>query len=78
MKPLKLIAMTPSYCAALFLSLICLTSKAQNVPVSRSGMVGNAIAEFIPAGFNSLKTPSLILQKEPSITKPLTSGWNII
>ena len=65
------------YTTILF-TLIYLTTNAENVPISRSGLVGNAIAEFIPAGFSASKTPSLILQKEPSIQKPLPSGWNII
>jgi alpha-glucosidase len=70
-------ATTRSYLFFLFL-LISFSAEAQHVAISRSGLVGSKIAEFIPAGFDPLKTPSLILQKEPSIKGPIPSGWSIV
>lgn len=58
--------------------LSCASGLAKPVPVQRSGMVGNAIAEFIPAGFDPVKTPSLILQKEPVMKGTLPAGWDIV
>jgi alpha-glucosidase len=66
------------YYTALLFVLFYFNTTAKNVPIARSGLVGNAIAEFVPAGFNSAKTPSLILQKEPSMQKSLPAGWSII
>lgn len=50
---------------------------AQDVPVARSGIVGNAIVKFIPEGFDSSKAPSLILKKEVSITGAIPRNWKI-
>jgi alpha-glucosidase len=66
------------YYTALLFVLFYFNTTAKNVPIARSGLVGNAIAQFVPTGFNSAKTPSLILQKEPSIQKLLPAGWSII
>jgi alpha-glucosidase len=62
----------------LFLVFLWSTSHAQNIPVQRSGLVSNSIAAFIPAGFDSLQTPSLMLQGTPSIHAPVPANWNII
>ncbi|WP_158826076.1 TIM-barrel domain-containing protein [Mucilaginibacter lacusdianchii] len=58
--------------------IICTAVEARPVPVSRSGLVGNAIAEFIPVGFDISKTPSLILQKEPQIKSSVPADWGIV
>lgn len=52
-------------------------AKANTVPIGQSGMVGNSIAEFIPAGFNASLVPSLMLSKEPVIKKAVPAGWRI-
>lgn len=57
---------------------ICITQKVSATPIGRSGMVGNGIAEFIPAGFDASKAPSLMLQKEPSIIRSIPAGWSIV
>ncbi len=57
---------------------ICAAVNAQNIPINHSGLVGNAIAEFIPAGFNPSETPSLILQKEPVMHGTVPAGWDIV
>jgi alpha-glucosidase len=58
--------------------LIYATTNAQNIPIKRSGLVGNSIAEFIPTGFDPVKTPSLMLQKEPVISKPVPGNWSVV
>lgn len=60
----------------LFLSAFSVV-RANNIPISRSGLVGNSIAEFIPAGFDPAKAPSLMLQKEPAIQKAVPADWHI-
>ena len=66
------------YYLFIFFLLLFSTVTAKNVPIRRSGLVGNSIAEFIPEGFNPSQTPSLMLQKEPSFHGPVPAGWNII
>ncbi|ANH83773.1 alpha-glucosidase [Niabella ginsenosidivorans] len=65
-----------------FLLIIAVLSRpasyAQQVPVQRSGLVGNSIAVFIPTGFDSSQTPSLMLQGHPSIRGAVPARWSII
>lgn len=49
------------------LALACITNIiAANVAIQRLTLVGNRIVEFIPVGFDQIKTPSLILKDEPA------------
>jgi alpha-glucosidase len=60
-----------------FLLLICSAVQAQNVRIQKSGLVGKSIVAFTPVGFDPVKTPSIILQREFSITAPLPAGWGL-
>ncbi len=40
-----------------------------NVPLDRSFMVGSGVAEFVPGGYDPLKTPSLEFVQEPRQTR---------
>lgn len=64
-----------------FLLIFCIicgsAATAQNIPVQRAGLISPSIAEFIPKGFDPSKTPSLILQNEPSIKSALPTAWNV-
>lgn len=52
--------------------------KAQNVSIQKKSLVGENIAEFIPAGFDKNLTPSLILEKEPTSIGSLPKNWKLI
>ncbi|WP_217602005.1 TIM-barrel domain-containing protein [Chitinophaga sp. GbtcB8] len=58
--------------------LICSAAQAQKIPVQRSGLVGNSIVTFIPAGFDVSKTPSLMLKGAPAIQGAVPANWNIV
>ncbi|WP_089906230.1 TIM-barrel domain-containing protein [Chitinophaga rupis] len=58
--------------------LICSAAQAQKIPVQRSGLVGNSIVTFIPAGFDVSKTPSLMLKGAPTIQGAVPANWNIV
>lgn len=45
------------------------------VPIQQSVLVGDRIAEFIPAGFDQSKTPSLILKEEPTAKGKVPTNW---
>lgn len=45
------------------------------VPIQQSVLVGDRIAEFIPAGFDQSKTPSLILREEPTAKGKVPTNW---
>ena len=62
----------------IFFLILWSASHAQNILIQRSGLVGNSIAMFIPAGFDPSKTPSLMLQGTPSIHGPVPANWNIL
>jgi alpha-glucosidase len=62
----------------LFFVFLWSVSHAQNIRIQRSGLVSNSIAAFIPAGFDSTQTPSLMLQGTPAIHAPVPANWNII
>jgi len=47
------------------------------VPVERSSLVGKGIVEFIPKGFDPIKTPSLILKEDPGRIGEVPSDWNL-
>lgn len=51
--------------------------KSANLPTASTGMVGDNIAEFIPEGYSTALTPSLILKEEPTVTAPLPDSWAI-
>jgi alpha-glucosidase len=65
------------FCSNIILFLVYSNLYAQNVSIQSSGLVGKSIVEFTPAGFNSFKTPSLILKKEFPIIAPVPAGWNL-
>ncbi len=50
---------------------------AATIPIKRSAMVGRGIAVFIPTGFSTLKTPSLMLKKEPANIGKLPDTWSM-
>jgi alpha-glucosidase len=66
------------YYLLIFFTFLCFASHAQNIPIQRSGLVGNSIAAFIPAGFDQAKTPSLMLKGTPAIHGAVPANWNII
>lgn len=68
----------PSCLVLIYLLLTCLIAQAQPVPIKKSWLVGKSIAEFIPAGFNPYKTPSLMLRKAPIIKGALPGSWQIV
>jgi len=51
---------------------------AKDVPIQKTALVGNGIVEFIPAGFDQNKTPSLILKEEQKTIGNIPSGWNLV
>jgi alpha-glucosidase len=51
---------------------------AQTIPIQRSALVGQGIALFIPEGFNTSQTPSLILKKEPAVIGQLPGKWLLL
>jgi alpha-glucosidase len=61
----------------IILNLVHFNLFAQNVSIQSSGLVGKSIVAFTPAGFNSLKTPSLILKQEFPIIAPVPVGWSL-
>ncbi len=56
----------------------CSASYAQHIPIKQSGLVGNAITAFIPAGFDPSKTPSLMLQGTPVLHGAVPANWRIV
>ena len=50
----------------------------QKVNITKSVMVGNGIAKFIPEGFDAKKVPSFAIEKEPREKGSLPAGWNLI
>jgi len=71
-------ALSSKYYLFILTVFLCSVSQAQNIRVQRSGLIGNSIAAFIPAGFDSSKTPSLMLQSEPAIHSPVPANWSIV
>ncbi len=61
-----------------FLFITVLHIKAVNVPIEKSTLVGTGIVEFIPTGFDQLKTPSLILKEEPVSIGNVPENWSLI
>lgn len=70
MKSLKLILALAIFC---FLDI-----NAKNIPIQKSSLVGKKIVEFVPAGFDQSKTPSLILQKEPVSIGSTPKSWSLV
>ncbi|WEK37773.1 MAG: glycoside hydrolase family 31 protein [Candidatus Pseudobacter hemicellulosilyticus] len=66
------------YLLSIVFALLWSVSQAQTVSIQRSGMVGNAIAAFIPAGFDSTKTPSLMLQHPVTVRGTVPAGWRVV
>jgi alpha-glucosidase len=58
------------------LALACIANiTTANIAIQRSTLVGDRIVEFIPVGFDKSKTPSLILNKEPTAIGNIPIGW---
>jgi alpha-glucosidase len=53
------------------------TGSVQTVAVANSSMIGQGIAEFVPAGYDSSQSPSLSLLAEPVATGSVTSTWSL-
>jgi alpha-glucosidase len=53
-------------------------SGVQSVAVTNATMIGQGMAEFVPAGYNSNQAPSLSLLSEPVPTGSLTQNWSLI
>ncbi|HEX4266024.1 MAG TPA: TIM-barrel domain-containing protein [Verrucomicrobiae bacterium] len=49
----------------------------QSVTITNTSMIGDGIAQFVPAGFDSNQTPSLSLVSEPVSTGPLAGNWSL-
>lgn len=61
------------------LALACIANiTTANIAIQRSTLVGDRIVEFIPVGFDKSKTPSLILNKEPTAIGNIPIGWLLI
>ncbi|OJV40716.1 MAG: alpha-glucosidase [Bacteroidales bacterium 36-12] len=58
--------------------LFITSNYAQNVAIQSSRLVGDRIVEFIPAGFDQNKTPSLILKEEPTTIGNVPVSWSLI
>ena len=63
---------------SLFFCLNLFNIQAQTVSIEKSTLVGQGIVEFIPAGFDQTKTPSLILKEEPVSIGNVPEGWSLI
>ncbi|MDR0541420.1 MAG: alpha-glucosidase, partial [Dysgonamonadaceae bacterium] len=50
---------------------------ATTVPIQKSNKVGEGIVEFVPQGFDSSRTPSLILKEEPVSQGQVPAGWTL-
>ncbi|WP_207421109.1 TIM-barrel domain-containing protein [Desertivirga brevis] len=50
---------------------------AKNIPIQKAALVGDRIVEFIPAGFDKSKTPSLILKEEPLAKGSVPRNWKL-
>lgn len=74
----RLLTIPSKYRLCLISIMLWSTTHAQKVPIQRSGLVSNSITMFIPAGFDSSRTPSLMLQGTPSIHGPVPANWNIV
>ncbi|WP_207534441.1 TIM-barrel domain-containing protein [Desertivirga arenae] len=57
--------------------LLSSTVFAKEVPVQKVALVGDRIVEFIPAGFDKSKTPSLILKAEPISKGTVPRNWRL-
>ena len=59
--------------------LLCVVNAAGQkvVPVQSKTLVGNRIAMFVPAGFDKVKTPSLILENEPVSKGAIPANWKL-
>jgi len=64
--------------SAFFIAFGISNATAQEIPLLKTSLVGNRIAEFIPKGFDQNKTPSLILPAEPKSKGKLPSDWSLI
>lgn len=54
-----------------------MNGNVQVISVTISNMIGQGIAQFVPAGYDSNQAPSLSLLTEPSSTGALTSNWSL-
>jgi len=64
---------------AVYLTLVVATTGwCQKVPLLKTTLVGNRIVEFIPQGFDSNKTPSLILSSTPKPKGTVPAGWSLV
>jgi len=54
------------------------TGSVESVAVTNSIMIGQGMAEFVPAGYDSNQVPSLSLLAEPVATGSLTSNWSLL
>lgn len=70
--------MKSRFFTTVFASAIILGISAQSpVGIQSSRLVAPGIAEFVPAGFDQTKTPSVILEKEPSTLSAVPQEWKI-
>lgn len=73
-------------CTRIRKAIICLlaslpllaNASTHKVSITRSVMVGNGIAKFIPEGYDAKRMPSLAIEKEPRENGTLPSGWKLI
>jgi len=60
------------------LSLNIINTWATTVPIAQRMAVGKRVVEFVPKGFNRMKTPSLILKGEPASVGKVPPGWSLV
>jgi alpha-glucosidase len=54
------------------------TGSIQSIAITNATMIGQGIAEFVPAGYNSNQVPSLSLVSEPISSGSLPQNWSLI
>jgi len=64
------------FCAFLFV-VSSLFAGETPVAIKTSARIGDGIVEFVPAGYDRLKTPSLALVAEPRALGEMPNGWRV-
>lgn len=63
--------------SGLLLLLTLPAIRAEEIKLAQSFLVGNGIVEFMPEGYDSSRTPSLILQEEPIRIGNIPEEWSL-
>ncbi len=63
---------------SIFIAISCIVNiLAEKISIQKTTLVGDRIVEFIPAGFDQSKTPSLILKEEPTAKGTVPADWSL-